>query len=390
MHLHGLRKDDNLIQDIRTYFLEKGYRSISVNIENINIYYLNKEQGVNVAVLLHMSTGSEFTKDQYQNILRQIYSRFNNGMYQSIHLISLIATPEINKVRLFCEEGMDTWIIDLNYRRIIRYENQVNDFSTLYKELERVISKDIFNSNNTDSRNTSSYTTDPNRGGKSFDSNYQGYQGFESNHEWEKSRNHPLRRNKKLPFEITTLILIAINVVIFLSMDLFHLEDKVYTYGALYWPSIEYANEYYRLLTSMFIHGSMDHLFNNMLVLLFIGDTLERTVGKIKYLIIYFASGIIAGFVSMSYNMGKGALVQSVGASGAIFGVVGAVAFLVIVNKGRLKDISTRQIFIFVALSLYGGLSSQGIDNAAHIGGLIAGVLISAVLYLFQKKRGII
>lgn len=363
---HGPRKDVKLIQDIKTYFLEKGYRFVSVNIDNINIYYINKEQAVSVAVLLNMPTGSEFTKDQFQNIVRQITSRFNNGINQNINLISLIATSDTNKVRSFCEEEMNAWIIDLNHPRIIRYENQSNDFTTLYKELERVISK--------------------------YDTIITGNKGneFESQNEWDRSHNNPLnRRNRRISFGIVNVILVGLNVLIFLFMNLFHWEDKIYSYGALFWPSIKYENEYYRLLTCMFIHSSIEHLLNNMLVLLFIGDTLERTVGRIRYAIIYFASGIIAGLVSMSYNMGKGELVQSVGASGAIFGVVGAVGFLVIINKGRLKEISTRQIFMFVVLSLYGGLSSQGIDNAAHIGGLIAGVGVSAILYLFQKKRGI-
>lgn len=361
--------------------MEKEYRTVSVNIEKIHIYYQEKADEVTVSVLLEMPTGEEFTKLQYQNIIRQITARFNNGEYQKINLISLIVSKNVDKVRSFCEEGMNILLVDLNEMRIIRYEDQANGFDVMYKELEEIISKKTMNAYDGpscgDRVNVNKHSSSQQR--KKWNSykiyNKPGY-------------NHRARVYKKLPFEITNLTLVVINIVIFMVMDLFQLEEKVFSFGALYWPYIKYNNEYYRLITSMFIHGSTDHLINNMLVLLFIGDTLERSVGKIKYLVLYFATGIIAGLVSMSYNMGKGVLVQSVGASGAIFGVVGAVAFLVIVSRGRLKDISTRQIFIFVVLSLYGGLSSQGVDNAAHVGGLIAGVVLSAVLFLFQKRGG--
>jgi rhomboid protease GluP len=128
-----------------------------------------------------------------------------------------------------------------------------------------------------------------------------------------------------------------------------------------------------------------------MLVLLFVGDNLERAAGKLKYLLIYFGTGIIAGITSISYNMWKDsgqigeASSYSIGASGAIFGVVGAVLFIVMINRGRLEGISTRQMVFFVILSLYGGIANTHIDQAAHIGGFIAGIILAALLYRRNK-----
>ncbi|MBE5960245.1 MAG: rhomboid family intramembrane serine protease [Lachnospiraceae bacterium] len=164
-------------------------------------------------------------------------------------------------------------------------------------------------------------------------------------------------------------------------MDLFQLSDKMLDQGALYWPMIIYEHQYYRLITCMFLHGGIDHLLNNMLVLFFIGDKVEKIIGKTKYLILYFGAGIIAGVCSMRYNMDRMLITRSIGASGAIFGVVGAIAYIVIINRGRLKDISSRQILLFVMLSLYGGFTSQGVDNIAHVGGLLAGGILTAILY---------
>ena len=104
-------------------------------------------------------------------------------------------------------------------------------------------------------------------------------------------------------------------------------------------------------------------------------------------MVIYFGSGIIAAISSISYNMYKGNVGFSIGASGAIFGVVGAILYILIVNKGHLEDISTRQIVLFVIFSLYGGYTSAGIDNIAHIGGFLGGLLIAVLLYRKPKNN---
>jgi rhomboid protease GluP len=144
----------------------------------------------------------------------------------------------------------------------------------------------------------------------------------------------------------------------------------------------------------MFMHSDFSHLFNNMLVLIFVGDNLERAAGKFRYLFLYFGTGILAGITSIGYNMWKengqffvGNSVFSIGASGAIFGVVGAMLFIVAINRGRLEDISTRQMVLFVVFSLYGGIVNTQIDQAAHIGGFLAGILLAAIVYRRPKRR---
>jgi rhomboid protease GluP len=163
--------------------------------------------------------------------------------------------------------------------------------------------------------------------------------------------------------------------------------------GALSWYFVMKEKEYYRVLTSMFMHSDFGHLFNNMLVLLFVGDNLERAAGKYKYLFIYFGTGILAGITSISYNMWKengqyliDNTVFSIGASGAIFGVVGAMLYIVAINRGRLEDISTRQMVLFVVFSLYGGITNTQIDQAAHVGGFLAGILLAAIVYRRRSR----
>ena len=157
------------------------------------------------------------------------------------------------------------------------------------------------------------------------------------------------------------------------------------SHGALYAPKV-FAGEWYRLLTYLFLHSGMDHLINNMLILYFVGNALERYLGRVKYLILYFSSGVLAGIGSIVYNsVWNGEFAVCVGASGAVFGVSGALAYLVLANRGNLQGLTKRQMFVFLGLSVYGGLVNQGVDNAAHIAGLLAGFLMAILLY--RKNR---
>lgn len=185
--------------------------------------------------------------------------------------------------------------------------------------------------------------------------------------------------------------LIVINILYFLYLEIagsslnngFMVEK-----GALYAPLVLEYGQYYRLLTSTFMHFGINHLLNNMLVLFVLGDNLERALGKVKYLIFYLLSGIGANIVSLIFYSGeRGYYIVSAGASGAVFGVVGGLVYAVAVNKGRLEDLSSNQLIVLILFTLYHGFTNAGVNNAAHIGGLIVGVLLGIILYRKPKRR---
>lgn len=146
------------------------------------------------------------------------------------------------------------------------------------------------------------------------------------------------------------------------------------------------CGQVYRLITGMFLHGSWNHLFNNMLVLCVLGLYLEPALGHIIYGTIYMSSGIFAGICSVAaqlmYDMGA-----SVGASGAIFGLSGALLALVIFWKGKIPGISIRQVVLMCIFSLCNGFVTPNIDNAAHVGGLVMGFLMMLGIKNIYKRR---
>lgn len=178
-------------------------------------------------------------------------------------------------------------------------------------------------------------------------------------------------------------LLIALNVLFFLYLEITGSSENVYfmyTKGAMSAPAVLEDGEYYRLLTAMFMHFGIRHIMNNMLVLFVLGDNLERALGHVKYLIFYLLCGIGSNWVSMMAHS-TDTMTVSAGASGAIFGVVGGLLYVVTANKGWLEDLSTRQLVIMIFFSLYLGYTSTGVDNTAHLSGLVIGIVLAIILY---------
>ena len=116
---------------------------------------------------------------------------------------------------------------------------------------------------------------------------------------------------------------------------------------------------------------------------------MELEIGKIKFLIVYFVSGLAGNILSAWWDILTGSMAVSAGASGAIFGIIGALLYVAIRNRGRIGEISGKGLVFMVVLTLYYGFTSGGVDNMAHIGGLAAGFLMGVLLYRKRKgKRG--
>ena len=198
---------------------------------------------------------------------------------------------------------------------------------------------------------------------------------------------------KELSKEPVTAVLLLLNIIIFLVTDFTGGTDNtihMLECGAAYPPFILENGEYYRLFTCMFLHFGIEHLANNMLVLFVLGQRLEPVVGKIRFLLIYFLGGIGGNLIYLVFDIKGGNYAVSAGASGAVFAVMGAMIWVVIRNRGRLQDISTRQMLVMAAFSLYFGFASSGVDNAAHVGGMICGILLAVVLYHPRSSKRVI
>lgn len=188
---------------------------------------------------------------------------------------------------------------------------------------------------------------------------------------------------------LVTASLIIVNIIVFLVVDFTGGSENtahMIRCGAAYTPLIIEDGEWYRLVTAIFLHFGINHLLNNMVVLGVLGERLEALMNRFSYVLLYFVAGIGGNLLSMALEMRSGEYAASAGASGAVFGMMGAILYILIRNRGTVLDLSMRRMLIMVGLSVYLGFADAGVDNAAHIGGLICGFAAAVILYHPKKK----
>ena len=186
-----------------------------------------------------------------------------------------------------------------------------------------------------------------------------------------------------------TIALIAINVLVFLAMVAsgVSLTQPILAWGGDFGPATLGAHQYWRLLTSCFLHFGIIHIGMNMYVLYLIGPFIETVFGRVRYLLLYFIAGLAGSIVSVYVHP----LAVGAGASGAIFGLYGAVfGFLLIrrrtLNPAAISSIS-KSAGIFVLYNVVYGSISGTTDLSAHLGGLVAGFLAGMLLVRPQPSN---
>lgn len=184
----------------------------------------------------------------------------------------------------------------------------------------------------------------------------------------------------KMKYPIVTYLLIALNVILYVIPVLTNSYDTIINNFCVYGPLIK-AGQYYRIITGVFLHGGILHLAFNCYALYVIGSQLESYLGKVRYLIIYLFSAVTASLFSMIFNSNP-----SIGASGAIFGLMGALVYFGYHYRVYLGNVLKSQIIPLILFNLLIGALSTGIDNFAHIGGLIGGLLITSALGIKYKS----
>jgi rhomboid protease GluP len=194
-------------------------------------------------------------------------------------------------------------------------------------------------------------------------------------------------------FKLTLIntIIVAVNLIFFVAVIIYNGNlfanydaDIMLKMGAMSYNSFM-SGRYYELITAMFLHFGVSHLANNMVLLTYAGCELEKRVGRLAYIIIYFGSGIAGNVVSLWHYSNSNEDVVSAGASGVIFGVIGALIVYLIFNPSGEENLTPRRLIILAVMTIYYGYTTVGVNNAAHVGGLCFGIiscfLLSKILH---------
>lgn len=178
-----------------------------------------------------------------------------------------------------------------------------------------------------------------------------------------------------------TYVLIGLNVALFLLQYLGGVNEVAGDWGM--WPvGIAVGGEWWRLLTGAFLHGSFLHIAFNMYVLFVLGPTLERVLGHVRYLMLYLIAALGGGVASYAFSDMR---TVSVGASGAIFGLMGA-----LIVAGRRLNYDIKQVVILLGINVVIGFVAPGVDWRAHLGGLVTGAAVAAVFVLVPRAHRVL
>ena len=195
------------------------------------------------------------------------------------------------------------------------------------------------------------------------------------------------KKNIQYKTDKTTMTygLIIINVIIWVCININQTANNVLiNFGALQPISVLEKNQYYRMITAMFLHIDFTHLFYNMFSLYIFGTRLEKITGRYRFIGIYLFSGLGGNLLSYIVSLLRCNVIISIGASGAIYGLQGAALYITMITKDSFEGISEGLLGVMIVSGLIFGFTANNIDNMAHLGGLITGYIIvkySKIIY---------
>lgn len=322
---------------LKEFFVEHGYEEVQDN------HMVFMKEYPDVIYLVHITGATRdvcVTLTEYLKKRQQLEFYWKSWSGKEVQILEVIAATSTKGKKLMelIQALERVWIVDEVQHKVLLYDEQ-KDFDNLYEPLDRWIE-----------------------------------------HKNE-SENLPLKQY------LVTIGLFLANLILFLVT--FHSKDMerttaILTMGVQDWKAIFYEHEYYRFFSSQFLHFSWKHFFNNMVVLLLAGSQLEPRVGSFRFFIMYIFSGFIGGMTSAYYSMLHQEAVISAGASGAIYGILGALLVDMLRDKAKIRETLFRCI-ILIGGSLYLTISDSGVDHLAHIGGFLGGVCLCSICTIKSK-----
>ena len=348
-----------VLEDI---FTSGGYRLLRSGDPALKMFYIYEQERFHVVVTVSLDAFEMPDVNEFQAFETEILSLFyhpnskivdfpENMPVCCVDLLTLFISKSDEKVKKICAQYPNAWGYLPDTKKLVIYENQPGDFFGLRDAIESANGM--------------------------YGSDQKTVAGV-------RQRISELFHPKNYIPAYSTILFAVLNVLIFLIMELIgDTRDPLFieTYGGLYPEDVLVHGEWWRILTSCFLHFGASHLMNNMVIFCCVGSRLERVIGHWKLAVLFLLSGIGGSLLSCFAMVYNGEYAVSAGASGAVFGTIAGLLWAVIWNKGSLEGITTKGLIVMLGLSLYYGFSTIGVDNWGHIGGMITGFLISVILY---------
>ncbi len=328
-----------------------GYFYASTSLPEFSVFFLPGDNCVEVITIVDYQKEIYLSNEIYNGIRSRFVQSFKERGFTNVHMMTLVLCKENSRIDKVFEEDIQCWYINTVNNILIVPEGHVEDFYGLKRKIEDILL------------------------------NFEECNTFNNLNEEKNIESMKKKRFNNIPF--INVAIVFLNIIAFILCAF--TEDVLYNKGAFNIFYIEETKQYYRFLSSVFLHIDARHLFSNMLVLFFLGNSVEREVGHWKYAILYFVSAFGGNIASAIYEVSVGIVIASVGASGAVFGIVGAVLMLLLSRKGKWENITLPRMLIMIVYSLYSGLMAENVNNVAHIGGFITGLLVMGIFCFIHR-----
>ncbi|MCM1087960.1 MAG: rhomboid family intramembrane serine protease [Muribaculaceae bacterium] len=340
-----------VFEQLEHFLTEQGFYKVLSNLPEFSFFFHGENTYVNVLYVIDYRPGLYITQDQYGHMKEKIREFFQQKGVNDIHIMSLLISADRDKAKELCGNDAFCWLIDSTENRLIIYENQVSDFYGMKARLENFLDEAPDMSTKAQEPEGEALTAG---GGK----------------------------RRSIPW--VNILLILANVILFIICTFTN--DLLYNIGDFSVSYLMAGKGWYRTFSSMFLHMDIQHLISNMLILYYIGNVVEDKIGHLPYIVIYLLSGVAGDILSAGYELFTGQAIHSVGASGAVFGIEGALLMLVLVNKDRDIKVTARRLAFAIAFSLYCGFTSSNVNNMAHIGGVFMGFAVAGIFWLLRPR----
>lgn len=352
MNIKINKKDDIILKILHYFITEEDYKPVIINGLDNEIWLENMENDLK---LIRINTNYIHNEEQFKSDIFKVKT-----IMKSIKRNTL--SFKMTTLNLLLETGDNVSIIDNKNIETIKIDG-LDDFkkNKFVKEFFPKVKETDFN-DKVDPVEFFKLTEDMNQ--------------------------NTMKKEKKLEKifspkkPVVTYILIVLNLMVFLYGVLHGNDELINMFGNNY--ELVQNGEFYRLFTCMFVHADILHILFNMIALYSIGPVVERYYGKSKFLLIYLVSGLLGSIFSGVFMTADSI---SIGASGAIFGLLGSICYFTYYYRATLQGILRGSIMPVIIINLVIGFLSSSIDLSAHIGGLIGGILISMAIGIGDKHR---
>lgn len=352
-------------EKLSSFLLLEGFIPATKDHGDFEIYLKNETGFVTVLMVFLLRSGVRFESSDYNTLKTRALKLLEENHLPEMHSLFLVMTEDVDRALEATKGDRNAWVMDLSANALIIPEDRVEDFYGMKGMFTRFL------------MNPSGAQEVLNQVRRELDETI------------EKQR----KTEQKKSIQAVPWVSIGIASLCLVTGILSFVLGESFTDALSLDPvAIFERHQWYRLVTYLYVHADLSHYMNNMVMLYLEGTTLENAFGRWKYLALYHLLGMIAGLGSLAFKVYSGTDVPTVGASGAIMALLGVILYLTIRNIRAFRVGAVYRIFIMVLLafySVYEGFKTPGVDNAAHVAGMAAGIIagIAWDLILRYKRK---